>query len=315
MSRVLSRLRHLFGPLLILAAALFLGRALITGWSEVKSYDWSFNLWYLGLSVVLLLLYYAQQWGGWRLIMHSFGDPLTWLESGRIWFTSILARYIPGNVAMVAGRVGMCRQRGVPGRITFASMVYENALILISALLFAAATVPLWPPFPYDGYALALAALAPVGLALLHPSVFRRLTNFAMKKMKLEPLEDTLPFSRVLLLLLYYLMGWALLGSAFAALSASVADVGWSDVALLAGGYAFAWEVGFLALITPGGLGIRELALYAILVLIFPAPVAAALVAASRLWQTLVEVAAAGTVWGITLRTRRLPSPKPPGRG
>jgi uncharacterized membrane protein YbhN (UPF0104 family) len=299
MSRWLRRARRLVGPLLIALVAIFLGRALVQGFGEAREYEWRFDAPYLLLSVALIFIYYAQQWGGWRLIMMSFGDPLGRSESAAIWFASILGRYVPGNVAMVAGRIGMCRRRGIPGSTTFASLVYENALILISALLVAAATVPLWPPFPYEDYALLLAALAPVGLFFLHPAVFERLANAALGRLKRAPLEATLPFGRVLLLLLYYAGGWALLGLAFGSLAASVAPVAVRDLPLLAGGYAFAWEVGFLALITPSGLGVKEAVLYAILLLVLPPPVAAAIVVLSRLWQTLAEVVSAALVWAL----------------
>lgn len=302
MSGALHWVRRFAGPALILLAAVFLGRALYEGWSDVREYEWRFNLFYLTLSVLLIFLYYLQQWGGWRLIMRSFGDPLGRSESAAIWFISILGRYVPGNVAMVAGRIGMCRRRGIPASTTFASLVYENALILISALLLAAASVPLWPPFPYERYALLLAALAPVGLFLLHPAVFRRLANGALRRLKRGQLEATLPLGRVLVLLLYYLGGWVLIGLAFAALTASVTPVDLGDLPLLIGGYAFAWEVGFLSFITPSGLGVKEFALLAILLLVFPSPVAAAVVVLSRLWQTLAEVAAAVAVWAVSRR-------------
>lgn len=294
---MIRRLRRLLGPLLIALAVLFLGRALITGWAEARAYPWRFDLPYLALSIMLLFAYYAQQWGGWRMIMRSFSDPLDPGESAKIWFASILGRYVPGNVAMVAGRIGLCRTRGIPARTTFASMVYENALILISALLFAAATVSLWPSFQYERYAILLAALAPLGLVMLHPAFFGPVSNTLLRKAKRDPLEATLPFGRVLALLAYYIFGWMLLGLAFCALARSVSPVGWGELALLAGGYAFAWEVGFLAFVTPSGLGVKEIVLFAVLVLAFPAPVAAALVALSRLWQTLGELVAAGAVW------------------
>lgn len=295
--RVLNVAKRLVGPVIIVVAAVFLIRALVEGWGQVRGYDWSFDPIYLSLSIVLILLYYAQQWGGWRLVMRSFGDTLKLSESLAIWFASILGRYAPGKVAMVAGRIGLCQRRGIPGRVTFASMVYENALILISALLFVAATIPFWPPFEYKGYALALAALAPLGLVPLHPVIFGRISNFLLRRFKREPLEEVVPFGRVALLLLYYIGGWALLGAGFAALSAAIAGVGWGEVALLAGGYAFAWEVGFLSFITPSGLGVKEVALLAVLSLILPGAVAAALVVLSRLWQTLAEVALAALVW------------------
>lgn len=297
MSRTLRTARRFVGPALVLLVAGFLGRALFQGFSEAREYDWRFDVPYLLLSVALILVYYAQQWGGWRLIMRGFGDPLSRSESAAIWFASILGRYVPGNVVMVAGRMAMCRRRGIPAATTFASLVYENALILISALILAAASVPLWPPFPYRDYALLLAALAPVGLVLLHPAVFGRVANAALRRLKREPLEATLPFGRVFALLLYYLGGWALLGLAFSALTAAVTPVGVGEVALLVGGYAFAWEVGFLALVTPSGLGVKEAALYAVLRLVFPAPVSAAIVVLSRLWQTLAELICASAVW------------------
>lgn len=303
MSGALRRARRFIGPAVVVLVAVFLARALVGGWGEVGEYDWRFDLSYLSLSVALIFVYYAQQWGGWRLIMRSFGDPLRRSESAMIWFASILGRYVPGNVVMVAGRISMCRRRGIPAATTFASQVYENALILISAFLVAAASVPFWPSFPYKGYALLLAVLAPVGLFFLHPAIFGRLSNAALRRFKRGPLEATLPFGRVLLLLLYYAGGWLLIGLAFAALAAAVAPVGAGEIALLVGGYAFAWEVGFLAFVTPSGLGIKEGVLFLVLKLVFPAPVAAALVVLGRLWQTLAEVIAAAAVWAVA-RTR-----------
>lgn len=124
-----------------------------------------------------------------------------------------------------AYRVSLCRKRGIPAATTFASIVYENALILTTALLVTAASVPFWPAFRHEEYALSLVALAPVCLALLHPAVFGRLANYLLARTGKSPLKATLPYGRVLALIPYYLMGWALLGLGFAALAASVAQV------------------------------------------------------------------------------------------
>jgi hypothetical protein len=281
----------------VAVVVVFVGRALYASWDEVRGYEWRFDPAYLAASIVLIGLYYLQQWGGWRLVMRSFGDPLDRPESMYIWYSTILGRYVPGSVAMVAGRVSLCRKRGIPASTTFASIVYENALILITALLVTAASVPLWPAFRHAEYTLFLAALAPVCLALLHPAIFGRLANYLLSRSGLGKLEATLSYRRVLALVPYYLAGWALLGLGFAALAASVARVGIGDLALLIGGYAFAWEVGFLTLVVPSGIGVKEGMLTAISSLAFPVPVAVALAALSRLWQTLAELTAAGLAW------------------
>lgn len=284
---------------MVVLVAVFLGRALIEGFSQASRYEWRFDLPYLMLSVFLILIYYAQQWGGWRLVMRRFGDPLSAPESAAIWFSSILGRYVPGSVAMVVGRIGMCRKRGIPASTTFASIIYENALILITALILTAASVPFWPPFPFKEYAVLLVSLAPLCLVLLHPAVFSRLANAVLGRFKRGPLQTTLPFRQVLALIPYYLGGWVILGLGFAALCEAISPVSWGELPLLVGGYAFAWEIGFLALVTPSGFGVKEAALYAVARLAFPPPVAAAVVVLSRLWQTLAEVGATAIVWAI----------------
>lgn len=296
LGRSLRRLRPYLGPLLVALVTVFVGRALYESWDEVQGYEWHFDPWYLLASTLLIGLYYLQQWGGWRLIMRSFGDPLSRTDSMYIWYTTILGRYVPGSVAMVAGRIGLCRKRGLPAATTFASIVYENVLILVTALLLSAASVPFWPAFRYDRFALLLLVLAPMGLLLLHPVVFGRLSNYLLARASRAPLGETLPYGRVLYLVPYYLMGWLLLGLGFAALAASVAQVRSDDLALLVGGYAFAWEAGFLSVV-PSGIGVKEGALTAISGLAFPVPVAVALAALSRIWQTLAELAAATLAW------------------
>jgi hypothetical protein len=309
----LRKIRPYLGPLLVALVALFVGRALYVSWGELKGYEWRFDPAYLSASVVLIGLYYLQQWGGWRLIMRSFGDPLTRADSMHIWYSTILGRYVPGSVAMVAGRISLCRRRGIPASTTFASIVYENALILTTAVLITAASAPFWPAFRQGEYASFLAALAPVCLALLHPAIFGRLANRLLAKTGRYPLEATLSYRRVLALVPYYLMGWTLLGLGFAALAASVTPVRPGDIALLVGGYAFAWEVGFLSLVAPSGIGVKEGVLTAISALAFPVPVAVALAALSRLWQTLAELTAASLAWLFARhreRTSKRPGPR-----
>lgn len=306
LKRALRAAKPYLAPLLIALTAVFVGRALYLGWEDVRGYEWRFDISYLLASVALIVLYYLQQWGGWRLIMRSFGDPLERADSMHIWYSTILGRYVPGSVAMVAGRISLCRKRGIPASTTVASIVYENALVLITALLLTAATLPLWPAFRHGEYALALAALAPLCLVLLHPAIFRKIADSTLRRAGRGPLGATLPFGRVLALIPYYLAGWALLGLGFAALAASVAPVRPEDLALLVGGYAFAWEVGFLSVVVPSGAGVREGMLTAVTGLAFPIPVAVALAALARLWQTLAELAAAALAWAFAKAKKSL---------
>jgi hypothetical protein len=58
----------------------------------------------------------------------------------------------------------------------------------------------------------------------------------------------------------------------------------------LTGAYAFSLNIGFLAIFTPGGIGVREGVLVFLLSSIFPLPVSTLISLLSRLWMTLGEV-------------------------
>jgi hypothetical protein len=76
--------------------------------------------------------------------------------------------------------------------------------------------------------------------------------------------------------------------------------------------YAAAYAVGFLALLTPAGLGVREGVLVVALAPVLPAGPALVVALVSRLWMMLVELAGAAVAH---LLARRSATPDPPDPG
>jgi uncharacterized membrane protein YbhN (UPF0104 family) len=87
---------------------------------------------------------------------------------------------------------------------------------------------------------------------------------------------------------------WVVTGLAFAALVHSLHPLAAADVPLAVAAYAGAYAIGFLALITPAGLGVREGVLTVALAQIMPVGAALAVALLSRLWMMLVELLGAG---------------------
>jgi glycosyltransferase 2 family protein len=94
----------------------------------------------------------------------------------------------------------------------------------------------------------------------------------------------------VALLVVGYAVYWAVTGLAFATLVASMYPLAAADVPLVVAAYAAAYAAGFLALLTPAGLGIR---LVVALAPVLPAGPALVVALLSRLWMMLVELAGA----------------------
>ncbi|MBI3965524.1 MAG: flippase-like domain-containing protein, partial [Chloroflexi bacterium] len=103
----------------------------------------------------------------------------------------------------------------------------------------------------------------------------------------------------------YALLYWLLVGVGYyCVLAAFDPTVEVRTAVLVTGFYAGAWLAGYYTLLSPGGLGIRELTYAALLLTVLPSPLAAMLPLVARLW-TLVGELISGLIAVALLRTLR----------
>jgi glycosyltransferase 2 family protein len=93
--------------------------------------------------------------------------------------------------------------------------------------------------------------------------------------------------------LLWFTASALIQGAAFFALVRSLYPVEFRLLPGIIGAYNGAWAAGFLSVIAPGGLGVREGALTMMLGPYITVPVAIISAAVARVWITLFEVAMA----------------------
>ncbi len=274
------------------AAAVFIGLALAGGWEDVRAHDWTLRPAWLVLSALTFFAFYVSQAVAWWLVLRAAGaaSPLRWAAA--TWGQSILARYVPGNVFMFVGRGLASHRRGLPLRRVSAAMVYEQALAFCAALVTVGLLLPFWEGRPGSA-PLSLAGI-PLLLALLHPRVFGPLADRLLGALKREPLGVRLSLGRVLALLCYYVAAWGLAGVASWLLARAVTQVGAGVLPAVTAAFAFAFVVGMVAVVFPGGLGVREAVLGGLLAGPLGAGVALAWAVLLRLWQVAIEVAFAG---------------------
>jgi hypothetical protein len=159
----------------------------------------------------------------------------------------------------------------------------------------------------------ALLGAVVVVVAAALAAVFRRqLLALARRRLPgLDPADLTPSPGTVALLVVGYALYWAVTGLAFAALVASMYPLAAADIPLVVAAYAAAYAVGFLALLTPAGLGVREGVLVVALAPVLPAGPALVVALVSRLWMMLVEAAGAAIAHLIARRRARA-EPAPP---
>jgi glycosyltransferase 2 family protein len=101
-----------------------------------------------------------------------------------------------------------------------------------------------------------------------------------------------------------YLPVWLVLGGSFWLSARGLLDVPEYDAAFYVGAFAIAWLAGLVAVYAPGGLGVREAVLVALLSSRIGAANALVLAAASRLIFILADVVLAGAATAALRRGR-----------
>jgi hypothetical protein len=218
-------------------------------------------------------------------------------DAGAAWVPP-LGKYVPGKVASIAGAVYIQRQNGVPGSVAVSVALMLDGLAVIAGLIVSTPLL-LWEPVrrQMPSAWMWCGALAVCGLVALHPRVFAALVNFLLKKLGRSPLS-TVPSAKMYAIpVLSSFAQWVFAGLGLWCMTRSVTDVSVSLIPLFIATAAFAMTFSYLALFSPGGIGVRE-GLF--LMTLGPmmgaerAGMVAIVVVAMRVVQTLIELSLAG---------------------
>jgi glycosyltransferase 2 family protein len=259
---------------------------------------------------------------GWFWLLRSYGIRVPYSVALQSEMVSMLAKYVPGGVWTPVARVVALRRFGkFDTRLVLASIALEAGLSALAGILVFLVGLPLAgvadvPLLPILAFGAAVAVL-------VHPTVFG-----ALARRVLRPLGGgevpRLPYPRMLAVLGFYTAFWPIGGGALFLLLRSVGgDPSPWAIPFLGGAAAVGAIVAVLAVIAPSGLGVREAAMFGLVVTVAPRGAALGAVVLNRLVITVVEAAllAGGAVaWRLGRESRRRaaepdPAVEPAGSG
>lgn len=240
----------------------FLVLTVVNQWSEIQDKGVHFHVLWLIPAFFFLGLFYALSALGWDLILRFLGYRLGIGRAQVAWGQPLLARYVPGSVLYVLGRVLLSERAGVKRRVTIASMVYEQAISATSAIAFAAYFLIDHPDLQGQPLRWAVLLVLPVAIVLLHPRVFGPLANRVLRAFGREPLPEVISLRGVLTLIAYYLVVWGVVSLGMYSVARSVTTIPFTlDEVLTAGSaQAVGYVAALVTLVAPAGLGIRDAA-------------------------------------------------------
>jgi uncharacterized membrane protein YbhN (UPF0104 family) len=281
-------IKRIFQVVLIVVIFYFLAKNLYVNWNKIAEYDWHINYYFLVFSWLLSIGGGFLIALGWNLILRVLGGRLNYKRALKIFFITDLAKYIPGKVWTMVGKVYMCKEEGVPVAVTSTSVVIQPLIQVISGLLIFLLSLPFWTKTSdFINNLYFFFPLIPIGLLFLHPAIMTKPLNFVLRKLKQKPIEIKIKYRDILLILLLWCGLWVLTGITYYFLIISVHPFPLSNLPVTIGIFAIAGVSQFL---TPSGIGVLEGMLTVLLGLYFPLPVAILIALLARVWKTISEL-------------------------
>jgi hypothetical protein len=238
----------------------FLVRTVVEQWSEIQSEGVHFHLGWLIPAILVLPAFFVLSGYGWDLILRFMGYRLGFGRAQVAWGQPLLARYVPGSVLYVLGRVLLSERAGIPRRITIASIVYEQAISATSAVVVAAYFIIQHPDLQGQPWRWGVLLLIPLAIALLHPKVFGPLANKALRALGREPLPGVLSLRSVIVLIVFYSLNWLVVAVGIYCVARSVTFIPAKDLILVGSAQAIGYFAALVTLIAPAGIGPKDAA-------------------------------------------------------
>lgn len=266
----------------------------------------------LAASFALLVVVYLAHAMLWRQIMRDLdvGRPAAGTAI-RVYFLASLGRYLPGKLWQLAGLAVLAGRAGLPPGRAAAAAVLGQFGFLTTGLLYLGVTLPEWravlgadaeagPIGPLSlgaglliagGAVLWLLVATPIGHGFRVRMVERAGERAGQGLAAAFRLADRVRPRDAMVWAGGYALSWILLGAAFTLFVAAFEPAALHAPRYVGGAVAAAYLAGYLVVLAPAGLGVREAAMLVLLQRIMPEVSGALVVSAlSRVWFTAAEL-------------------------
>lgn len=223
------------------------------------------------------------------------GKSLSFFSATRIFFLSQIAKYLPGSIWIFPARIYLVNQLGFTVSAASFMLFYETLTLLCSSLFASWVALPFFP-VQLQSLTLPLFILVVLGFIVIvamqiSPNLIFSILPADWRPPTTKPRSFLSSLPTATYALGSLLLTWLLSGLSFYMILASIhAPVSPSQLLSIIGAFALSWLLGFLVIISPGGVGVREAAIIYLLGGIIAGPLVAIAAVISRLLWTLCEL-------------------------
>lgn len=272
------------------AVAVFLVRYFQKNITQIRALNFKIN-W--GVFALSMLFYFA-----YKITLASFWHYITVLDHANIkygnavvaYLYSILGKYIPGKVFMLAARFPAYDREGVPLRKVTVCFFIENICTLLGAAFLFLISLFFFPNDVLENYKGLTVLLVIAFFICLNPKIINFFLGLVEKLTKKEDIRIPFTYPQMLKVVSLFILNWLIVGTGFYILTCSMYKLPVSELLYTGGIFGLSAIIGILAIFTPSGLGVREGILVLGLSLVMPNEMAVIVSIVSRLWATIAEL-------------------------
>jgi uncharacterized membrane protein YbhN (UPF0104 family) len=288
-------LKNLFGWLLAVVIFYILFKTIYDNREQLRNWHWQINWFYASLTAITLFGAYLCGTQGWLEIIRGFGYNIKFHESFRVIYMANLARYVPGKVWQVVGMVGLAKEIGLPPQISLASFALVQAYALPASFILiplalgtnaALSSLVIFRDIMYIFMAIVVILFL---ILFFRPEGLNWALNKVLKIFRQEPVEYRPSIKNRFLIFIWYSFNWILFGVSFHFFILALSGTTKISFIYSSGAYIAAYIMGYLSFLSPGGLGVREGVMSALLSPLLTPPVAATVSLINRIWITIAE--------------------------
>lgn len=300
---VLRHGRYLFA----FAILFFLCKHLFFLLQDINVESISFNLFWLLTSYVILFAYHLMYIIPWLTIYrNTTSEPVSFLSSWTLIHLSEPGKYLPGKVGQFVGIAALCRSLNISRDEAIASTLLHLA---IKCFLGCFIGIPfilspesreyllnILSKFWHNSFRISAIIIIIIGLGVVLLIAFRNRLSLKIAYLK-KIIPAIFSFNKLLRLIVIHLLLWACASISFFLFIKSIYPIRIVQLPIISSIYPFAWSIGFMSLITPSGLGVREGVLSVFLTTCLPPATASLVALLSRLWLLTTDVILASVAW------------------
>lgn len=239
----------------VVILAVVIGKIFIDNWTKIPFEDLTFDYRLLFFAFLLSIVNSIFPTWLWEKILHLLDEKPRFMDLWRISMYSQMARYIPGKIWQYMGKIYWGQKVGLPKKKILISTLLETIFLLCGAFILSMFSLKI---FLSGKSIVILFILIFLVLIALHPKLIEKCINIIGKKWLSQPVTIQFSYWNILTLVTLYSVLWVMIGFQLYLFVLSFYKIPLTQFIYFSSINAASWLIGFVSIIAPSGLVVKE---------------------------------------------------------